>query len=63
METTDSHRRLVGRFELAFRRGDDFERALVELGFRVAIHLALENESSAATRPLILATRFATAVA
>ncbi|MDP9067928.1 MAG: hypothetical protein M3N53_06245 [Actinomycetota bacterium] len=51
-----------GASSLRSAEGEDFERALVELGFRVAVHLALENESSAAARPLILATRFGKAV-
>ena len=49
-------------FELALRRGDDFERALIELGLRVSLHIALENDSSGAVRPLILAARFEKAV-
>ncbi len=56
-------KRRVERFEFGFDRGPDFERALLELGVRVALHLALENESNAAHRPLILASRLAQAVA
>lgn len=49
--------------ELDIRRGDAFERSLIELGLRVSLHLALENESSTLERPFILAARFSQAVA
>lgn len=49
--------------ELHIRRGDEFERSLIELGLRVSLHLALENESSTLERPFILAARFSQAVA
>jgi hypothetical protein len=62
MEAADRTPRLGQSFELDFDRGDEFERALIELGLRVSLHIALENESTAAARPIILRVRFAQAV-